>query len=627
MPFFLSWKAKFRLLAIVTLMGLALITAFSLWTNQQLGLSLQARQKASDYGNASTELLNHWLRLEVLRGGLSTVTADAFARRLAAVEPLCVKLKAAAAELADPDITTSASRIGELMQANVTLQRRWLQQRQQLGLSDAEGQRKAVAKSSAPLSAITIGLIQPSIAEAVNNQRDYLNSLDPDYAVRARSSLARLTAQIADLDWKDSPIGQDVARFARVFGQTDALIGSILASQAELSEQAKQIEAQMDAQNSQLRDGILTHTAARAQQAQRSSYWILGLAFCIVAGVLLIALTQASRVLMTQLGRVIEQLSRVAAGDLSGKLPIGRNPKDEFNRLGDASNRMSRDIAGLIHQVIEGNRELVQLHRHLDEAMRRLDANSSQVEVQTEQAASASQQTAVTLNDMAQRAAQVNDATASANEAARLGAVVIVASVDSIRRLSQLIQSTHQQVQQLNRSSERVSGIVSVINGLAGQTNLLALNAAIEAARAGEAGRGFAVVADEVRSLARKTVSATSDIGGIIDDLKQQTQKMDELMISGIAVSAEGERQASQAVDAVESITTSMDQLSAQMNQVAVAIEETSATTEEIATKIEDIHRHTGETRDLRLSMERHADELARQAQVLSESTGQFRIQ
>ncbi|WP_414708189.1 MULTISPECIES: methyl-accepting chemotaxis protein [Pseudomonas] len=287
---------------------------------------------------------------------------------------------------------------------------------------------------------------------------------------------------------------------------------------------------------------------------------------------------------------------------------------------------MTRGIAALIGQVIEGNRELGQLQRHLNTAMQRLEENSLQVEAQTEQAASASQQISATVGEMARRASDVNDATLKANESARLGATVIVTSVESMRRLSQLIQDTHRQVNQLIHSSTQVSGILDVINALADQTNLLALNAAIEAARAGDAGRGFSVVADEVRSLAQKTVAATTDIGRIIGDLREQTQSMDELMVSGLSVSAEGERQAGQAADAMGAITLNVDQLSAQMNQVAVAIEEISSTTEEIAAKMEDIHRHTGETKDLRQTLEQHATSLSAQVSALDQSTQRFRI-
>nr|WP_287028397.1 methyl-accepting chemotaxis protein [Pseudomonas sp. UBA6310] len=626
MPFLLSWKQKFRLLLIIILVGLALMTASSLWTNQRLTQTLQARQLATSYAGVATNLLNQWLKLEALRRQLNPNSEARVREQMQSVRTLNAQLVAQAMPLGDPDILQRAKRLQALLDENLTSQELWLEQRRQLGLSDSEGLRRTALEVAKPLAAITITLIQPFIAEALTSQRDYLAELDPRYAEQTRSALAKLDKQLIELDWKDSKIGESAGAFATSFDQVDALIRQIVASRQTLATQGRQIEEQVEQQAIALRDGLLARAEARAAQASQLSYWILGMAFCAIALMLLVSLTQASRALLTQLDRVIQQLARVAAGDLTATLDIGDNSKDEFNRLGEGSNRMTRGIAALIGQVIEGNRELGQLQRHLNTAMQRLEENSLQVEAQTEQAASASQQISATVGEMARRASDVNDATLKANESARLGATVIVTSVESMRRLSQLIQDTHRQVNQLIHSSTQVSGILDVINALADQTNLLALNAAIEAARAGDAGRGFSVVADEVRSLAQKTVAATTDIGRIIGDLREQTQSMDELMVSGLSVSAEGERQAGQAADAMGAITLNVDQLSAQMNQVAVAIEEISSTTEEIAAKMEDIHRHTGETKDLRQTLEQHATSLSAQVSALDQSTQRFRI-
>nr|WP_286785301.1 MULTISPECIES: methyl-accepting chemotaxis protein [Pseudomonas] len=626
MSFRLSWKQKFRLLLITILVGLTLMAASSLWTNQRLAQTLQARQLATSYASAATNLLNNWLKLEALRRQLGVNSEARVRKQLEDVRALNAQLVTQATPLNDPDILQRAERLQASLDENLTTQERWLEQRRQLGLSDSEGLRKTALEAAQPLAAISITLIQPFIADALTSQRSYLTEFDPRYAEQTRIALAKLDKQLIELDWKDSKIGEGADAFAKSFDKLEALISQIAASQKALASQDEQIEDQVDQQRIALRDGLLAKAEAQASNARQLSYWVLGIAFCAIALLLLVSLTQASRTLLTQLDRVIQQLARVAAGDLTATLDIGDNPKDEFNRLGEGANRMTRGIAGLIGQVVDGNRQLGQLQRHLNTAMQQLEENSLQVEAQTEQAASASQQISVTVGEMARRASDVNDATLKANESAQLGATVIVTSVESMRRLSQLIQDTHRQVNQLIHSSTQVSGILDVINALADQTNLLALNAAIEAARAGDAGRGFSVVADEVRSLAQKTVAATTDIGRIIGDLREQTQSMDELMVSGLSVSAEGERQAGQAADAMGAITLNVDQLSAQMNQVAVAIEEISSTTEEIAAKMEDIHRHTGETKDLRQTLEQHATSLSAQVSALDQSTQRFRI-
>lgn len=256
--------------------------------------------------------------------------------------------------------------------------------------------------------------------------------------------------------------------------------------------------------------------------------------------------------------------------------------------------------------------------------MNRLEVNSEQVEQQTEHAASASQQISATVSEIARRTNEVGTASKAACDSAQIGSQVIGTSVDNIRRLSGLIRTTHEQVVSLTRSGQQVNSIIDVINGLAEQTNLLALNAAIEAARAGEAGRGFSVVADEVRSLAQKTVAATTDIAAIVSELDRQTRKIDELIGSGLSLAQQSENDAGEVASAIGNITQSVETLTAEMNQVVVAVEEISATTDDIALKIEDINVHTGETRTLRQALDTHTQGLQSQVQALSERTGKF---
>lgn len=626
MQFFLSWKQKFRLLIVVTLISLGLMAASSFWASQRLSTSLQARAEATAYAGASFALMNDWLKLGPLRQTLTPETQDAFPQRLNALEQRAGQFVAQAQGLGHSVIAESARQIEQLILAETDLQRQWLELSQQLGLSPFTGKRQALANSAEKLEPITIGLIRPFIAAALSNQRDYLATFDNGYADKTEAAIGDMQAKIDELDWRENQIGQAVTGFAEAFAQAHALIQQIREIDTQLASLGWQIEQRIDEQNLTLKDGLLTSTALQAQQARRASHWIMGLSFVGVALFLLLTLSQASRTLMRQLNNVTQLLTQVASGNLTGTLPVGRNPKDEFNQLSETTNRMIQGIGRIVSQVIDANRELAQLHSHLSEAMRRLGENSSQVELQTEQAASASQQISATINEMAQRSSDVGNATHTAYDSARMGSSIIDASVASMDRLSQLIQATHAQVALLTQSSEKVAGIIDVINSLADQTNLLALNAAIEAARAGDAGRGFSVVADEVRSLAQKTVSATTDIARIVGEFKQQTQSMDELMTSGLSLAAESERHTGQVAGVIEQITQSMERLSGEMNQVVVAIEEISSSTEDIAGKMEEINVHTGETKGLRLNLDQHTQSLSTQVEALNRSAQQFQV-
>ncbi|MBG0847526.1 methyl-accepting chemotaxis protein [Pseudomonas chengduensis] len=609
MSFLLSWQQKFRALIALTLISLILMAAASLWANHRVSSALQAREQAAAYASASTQLMNHWWQQNALRQQITPDLQAAFDSGLNELQELIGQLLTQAQALEDDATLQHAQQIQAVLLEELAQQRQWLSLNQALGLTPFEGQRKTLTEKGKALEAISFDLIKPFITSALSSQRDYLSTFDPAFAQIA------LTA-----------IGKNVQGYAQAFTDIHGNIERINATNQRLRQLGEQLQMRIDEQAQALQSGLLLRRTQEAEQARLSALWMMGLSFLAVAALLCFTLLQASRTLVSRLRNVIQLLTQVASGDLTGKLPVGSNPRDEFNQLADAANRMIQGIGGIVAEVVRANGELSRLHHHLGDAMRQLGDNSTQVEMQTEQAASASHQISATLNDMAQRTAQVGTATTSAYDAARNGGEVIAASVDSMSRLAQLIQDTHSQVDALGQSSARVSGIVDVINSLADQTNLLALNAAIEAARAGDAGRGFSVVADEVRSLAQKTVSATTDISAIVGEFQQQTRHMHQLMSNGLNLAADSERHAAQVADAISSITSAMERLTGEMNQVVVAIEEVSTTTEDIADKMETINVHTGQSKDLRHTLGGHTEGLSSQVDALGRSARQFRL-
>lgn len=626
MSFLLSWQQKFRALIALTLISLILMAAASLWASHSVSSALQARERAAAYASASTELMNHWWRQNALRQQITPDLQQAFNEGLGDLQELVGQLLTQAQALEDDATVQHAQQIQTVLLEELAQQRQWLNLNQALGLTPFEGQRKALSEKGKALEAISFDLIKPFIAGSLSSQRDYLSTFDPAFAQMTLTAIGKLQEQITDLEWQDTPIGKNVQGYAQAFADANGSIERINATNQRLRQLGEQLQTRIDEQAQALQSGLLLRRTQEAEQARLSALWMMGLSFLAVAALLCFTLLQASRTLVSRLRNVIQLLSQVASGDLTGKLPVGSNPNDEFNQLADAANRMIQGIGGIVAEVVRANGELGRLHNHLGDAMRQLGDNSTQVEMQTEQAASASHQISATLNDMAQRTAEVGSATTSAYDAARNGGEVIAASVDSMSRLAQLIQDTHSQVDALGQSSARVNGIVDVINSLADQTNLLALNAAIEAARAGEAGRGFSVVADEVRSLAQKTVAATTDISAIVGEFQQQTRHMHQLMSNGLNLAADSERHAAQVADAITSITSAMERLTGEMNQVVVAIEEVSTTTEDIADKIETIHVHTGQSKDLRHTLGDHTEGLSSQVDALGRSASQFRL-
>ncbi|WP_313055297.1 methyl-accepting chemotaxis protein [Pseudomonas lopnurensis] len=625
----LSWKQKFRALIAVSLLGLGVMAVSALWVNKHLSESFEAQQAAVRFQGASVALLNDWLRLNNTRNNLNTETAERFATSLDMLDETAQAFAADSESLGDDRVSHSAGQIKALLQGDIRLQRVWLELNQSLGLGPADNERHTLAASAKKLEQITISLkslIQPFIATAISGQRDYLSNFEPSSGEKAQEGLNHLQEQLERLEWQDTEVWKDAAAFSESFSRADDLIRQIRDTEIQMKAQGQKIEVAIDELGASLREGIVANTARDVELARKSALTILGLVFLGGAIFLTVTIGKASHALLNQLKQVSALLTRVAAGDLTGQLAVGRNARDEFNQLGVATNQMILSIAGLIRQVVDGNQDFKRLHSYLNDAMKRLDENSTQVEQQTEQAASATHQISSTVSEIARRTNEVGAATQAACKSAQVGSKVIGNSVTNIRQLSGLIHDTHSQVLLLTECGQQVSSILTVINNLADQTNLLALNAAIEAARAGEAGRGFSVVADEVRSLAQKTVSATTDIGGIVGELELQTKRMDELISSGLSLAKQSEDDAGEVAQSIDDITLSVETLTSEMNQVVVAVEEISATTDDIAEKMEDINTHTGETKTLRLVLDGHTQGLSAQVEALNERTGKFRI-
>ncbi|MEA1081188.1 methyl-accepting chemotaxis protein [Marinobacter qingdaonensis] len=624
----LSWKQKFLLLIAATFLGLAIATLASLSGLAKVSEAYEARGQAQGYGAASLNLLNDWLAVERLSEDLTPDTADRFRVMLDSLLAQANELTELAAQLpTEAETEAGAGEVRDRVQDYTELRREWLATSQTLGLTHNDGLKATLSGYvDNDLRAISISIFNDDINTIASNYRDYLDSFDPSYAEQTRDAIARMQAVVTDMEWQDIDIGQAVQGLATAFTEAETVVGDLAALEAQLEIRGSALRTLIDDQIDALNTGLIRTTSEQAVQARTASTWLILATSVVVLLVLVLTLTGASRTLVKRLNEVVRLLSQVASGDLSQRLAPGRNPKDEFNQLGNATNQMLDDVSAVIGQVVEGNKTLASLQEELDALIGHMDRKGEQVAEETEQTATAVQEIAHTAVEIAQHTQSVNTATQRANGAAQSGAQVVKRSSDSMSALAERIQRTHDQIGQLSKTGEQVNSIVGVINSLAEQTNLLALNAAIEAARAGEAGRGFSVVADEVRSLAEKTVSATDGIADIVNSLNRETSAITTMMQEGLKSASEGEQSANEAAEAIDQITGSIDQLAGDMNQVVNSVEGISTTTEEIAQKVEQIHGHTQETTDMRQRLTAHIERLSSQTASLTSASQRFRL-
>jgi len=317
---------------------------------------------------------------------------------------------------------------------------------------------------------------------------------------------------------------------------------------------------------------------------------IVGSLFAIISSVI-IAL-YISRIITRPLGLVVDRSNEIAAGNLSGKeLQISNH--DELGELGNASNKMQTNLRRLISDVSKSTELLATVSNKLIQCS---SSTSNVMENQqriTEQVATAMEEMSCTVTEVAKNSKDTATATKQADTEASNSRVIVADNMKNTNSLAQRINDAAKTMSSLEQDTKGVDEIVQVISSIAEQTNLLALNAAIEAARAGEQGKGFAVVADEVRVLAGRTQKSTGEIRTLLDKLKSGT-------VLAVAAMKQGNEQTQATVESTQKTSTSLDSITEAVaainkmsSQIAAAADEQITVTSEMNNNILQIRNDT----------------------------------
>ena len=315
---------------------------------------------------------------------------------------------------------------------------------------------------------------------------------------------------------------------------------------------------------------------------------------------------------------------QLAEGDLTTRISL--TVRDEMTHIADSFNKMVEQFHHVTTQIISSSQQVATASEELSSITEQTSQNIAEQQSQTEQVATAMNEMSATVQEVSSNISLTADASHDANKETTEGSKVVNDSVEAIQQLAEQIESAANVIHQLEQDSENINTVLDVIKGIAEQTNLLALNAAIEAARAGEQGRGFAVVADEVRTLAGRTQESTREINQIIEKLQSGSHKAVEVMNQSREQAQSVVKQAKQAGESLTSIAQVVSRINDMSSQIASAAEQQNCVTEEINRNVVSISDMANQTSDGSQQTASASDDLARLASSLQELVGQFKV-
>jgi len=276
--------------------------------------------------------------------------------------------------------------------------------------------------------------------------------------------------------------------------------------------------------------------------------------------------------------------------------------------------------------ISEGVTQLASAAEELSAVTEQTSAGVNAQKVETDQVATAMNEMAATVQEVARNAEEASEAAVAADQQAREGDRVVSQAVGQIERLAAEVLHSSEAMNQLKQESSKIGGVLDVITSVAQQTNLLALNAAIEAARAGEAGRGFAVVADEVRSLAQRTQQSTEEIQALIASLQTGTHQVSSALDSSREMTDSSVQLARRAGQSLSDITRTVSAIQAMNQQIAAAAEQQSVVADEINRSVLNVREVSEQTSAASEETAASSIELARLGTHLQGLVGQFKV-
>jgi len=330
------------------------------------------------------------------------------------------------------------------------------------------------------------------------------------------------------------------------------------------------------------------------------------------------------RMLAKPLAQIVDIMKVSGEGDLSKRLEL--KSQDEMGVVANWFNVFLDNMSSMVTEIRGTSQAVASSSTEIAASAEEMASGLQTQEQQTQQVAAAVEELSQSVNEVAAKSADATTASEESQHQAEEGGSIVSSTVEEMEGIAREVQSSAETINTLGEKSQTIGEIIAVINDIADQTNLLALNAAIEAARAGEHGRGFAVVADEVRKLAERTTEATEEVSQSIRGIQTETSSAVQLIEAGSERVGKGVQLATEAGGALGSIVKGSQNVQSMVQDIAAAANQQSAATGEIARAVEGINSVTRQSSEGASQAAEAAGDLAHQAEQLQTLVGRFKL-
>ncbi|QBL09692.1 HAMP domain-containing protein [Rheinheimera sp. D18] len=359
------------------------------------------------------------------------------------------------------------------------------------------------------------------------------------------------------------------------------------------------------------------------QQAQRK-LWLFALAIVLIVSLLATVATITVR----SIAEAVHSIETTIIALSQRNLTVRSNyaSKDEFGRIAQSTNTMAQELQRILNEIGAATAQIATAAEESSAVTLQTSKGVQQQQQDTEMVATAMHEMSATVRDVASSTAEAAELSETVQQGSADGQTKLEQTIKLIERLSAQVDSTATVIDSVKHDSEAIASVLDVIRGIADQTNLLALNAAIEAARAGEQGRGFAVVADEVRTLAQRTAQSTGDIQRMIEVLQQGAIKASDAMRLSLDQAHEGSDKVAETGEILASVLLGINSINDKNMQIASAAEQQSTVAEDINRKILSISDVAAQTSAGATQMASTSHELADLAEQLQMLVNRFKL-